>query len=204
VATYIDDVNNLDILANGFALTDIEQIEVLRGPQGTLFGRNAMGGVVNIITKKPTTTSSGFAEVGIGNLGLQRHSLGFKTPLIKDKLFIGINGLFQNQNGYWKNDTTGLKIADGSVNGKLVGGEKNLYDNLFLKWLPSQKLSLTLNLKSQRDWTNTGFFVSQSDRDLALANPDKISLKRIGEPTSKKNATSAMASIGPRQVSPQV
>ncbi|MFM7852352.1 MAG: TonB-dependent receptor, partial [Flammeovirgaceae bacterium] len=70
----------------------------------------------------------------------------------------------------------------GRANGKLVGGEKNLYGNMFLRWLPNSRLSFTLNLKGQRDWSNnTGFFVSQPDRDLALANPDKISLKRVGE-----------------------
>lgn len=185
VSTYIDDVNNIDILANGFAFTDIERIEVLRGPQGTLFGRNAMGGVVNIITKKPTNKTGGFAEVSTGNLGLQRYSAGFKTPIIKDKLFFGLNGLYQNQDGYWKNDTsgTGATPTEGAkYKGKLVGGEKNLYGNLFLKWLPTQRLSLTLNLKGQKDWSNnTGFFVSQADRDLALANPDKINLARVGE-----------------------
>ena len=182
VSTYIDDVNNIDILANGFAFTDIERIEVLRGPQGTLFGRNAMGGVINIITKKPTNKTSGFAEDGVGNLGLQRHSAGFKTPIIKNKLFFGANGLYQSQDGYWKNDTTGTGATDGRANGKLVGGEKNLYGNLYLKWLPTQRLSVTLNLKGQRDWSNnTGFFVSQSNDSIALANPDKINLARVGE-----------------------
>jgi iron complex outermembrane recepter protein len=182
VATYIDDVNSLDILANGFMLTDIERIEVLRGPQGTLFGRNAMGGVVNIITKKPTNRTQGFAEVGVGNLALQRHAAGFKTPIVKDKLFFGINMLYQSRDGYWKNDTTGTGTKDGQINGKTVGGEKNLYGNVYLKWLPSSKLSATLNVKGQRDWSdNTGFFVSQSSEVVAFRNPDKINLSRIGE-----------------------
>jgi iron complex outermembrane receptor protein len=182
VSTYVDDVNSMDILANGFAFTDIERIEVLRGPQGTLFGRNAMGGVINVYTKKPTNKTSGFSEVSLGNLGLQRYSAGFKTPIVSDKLFFGLNALYQSQDGYWKNDTTGTVATDGKANGKLVGGETNVYANLFLKWLPSDRLELVLNLKGQRDWsTNTGFFVSQADRDLALANPDKIQLARIGE-----------------------
>lgn len=182
VATYVDDVNSLDILANGFALTDVERIEILRGPQGTLFGRNAMGGVVNIITKKPTNKTTGFAEASVGNLGLQRYTAEYKAPMIKDKLFFGFSGLYQNLDGYWKNDTTGTGTTDKTANGRLVGGEKHLYGNLFLKWLPAKRLSLTLNLKGQRDWSNnTGFYVSQADRDQALANPDKISLSRVGE-----------------------
>jgi iron complex outermembrane receptor protein len=182
VSTYIDDVNNIDILANGFAFTDIERIEVLRGPQGTLFGRNAMGGVVNIITKKPTNRVSGFAEAGMGNLGLQRYSAGFKMPIVKDKLFFGLNGLYQTQDGFMKNDITGTSATDQSLNGRLVGGEKNLYGNLYLKWLPSSRFNLTLNVKSQRDWSdNSGFFVSQRNDSIAFANPDKINLARIGK-----------------------
>ena len=181
VATYIDDVNNLDILANGMMFTDVERIEVLRGPQGTLFGRNAMGGVVNIITKKPTNRTEGFAEVGVGNLALQRHAAGFKAPIVKDKLFFGVNGLYQSREGYWKNDTTGTGSRDASLQGRTVGGEKNLYGNVFLKWLPSSKFSATLNLKGQRDWSDeTGFFVSQRTPE-AVKTPDKINLARIGE-----------------------
>jgi iron complex outermembrane receptor protein len=182
VATYVDDVNALDILANGFALTDIERIEVLRGPQGTLFGRNAMGGVVNIYTKKPTNKTEGFAEIGFGNFALQHHSVGFKTPLIKDKLFFGINGLFQTKKGYWKNDTTGTGSTDASIQNKTVGDERSFYGNIFLKWLPSSRFSATLNVKAQNDKSDaTGFFVSQYNETVAFAKPETINLSRIGE-----------------------
>lgn len=181
VATYVDDVNSLDILANGFALTDIERIEVLRGPQGTLFGRNAMGGVVNITTKKPNNRTEGFVELSAGNLSLQRHSAGIRVPIVKDKLFFGLNALYQTRDGYWENDTTGTGATDGSIVGQTVGGEKNLYGNAYFKWLPSNKFSATLNVKAQRDWSdNTGFFVSQQSETVAFAHPDRINLSRIG------------------------
>jgi iron complex outermembrane receptor protein len=182
VSTYIDDVNNIDILANGFAFTDIERIEVLRGPQGTLYGRNAMGGVVNIITKKPTNKTSAFGELSFGNLGLQRYSTGYKTPIIKDKLFFGMNGLYQTQEGFLKNDITGTSATDTKLNGKTVGGEQNLYGNVYLKWLPTSRFNLTLNVKGQKDKSdNSGFMVSQSSDTYAFENPDKINLARIAK-----------------------
>ncbi|MBS9462461.1 TonB-dependent receptor [Flagellimonas sp. 389] len=181
VATYIDDVNQLDILANGFALTDIERIEVLRGPQGTLFGRNAMGGVINIVTKQPGNKTEGFGEVGFGNLNLQRHSFGLRTPLIANKLFFGFTGLFQDRNGYWENDASLALVPDPSLDGETVGDYRNLYGNLSLKWLASKKLTFSLNVKSQKDWSNaSGFFVSQPNEEIAFENPDKIYLSRLG------------------------
>ncbi len=182
VATYIDGVNNLDILANGFALTDVERIEVLRGPQGTLFGRNAMGGVVNIITKEPTNRTSGFAEVEAGNLNYQKYAAGVKAPIINNQLFLGVNALYQTRDGFWENDTTGTGTSFTNIDGETVGGESNLYGNISLKWIPNPSFSASLNVKAQQDLSdNTGFFVSQASETIAFDTPDRINLSRIGE-----------------------
>ena len=69
VATYVDGVNQFSLDTYIPNLFDIERIEVLRGPQGTLYGRNAMGGVINIITKKPSNRTQTYAEVNVGNYG---------------------------------------------------------------------------------------------------------------------------------------
>ncbi|KUJ59109.1 hypothetical protein AR687_24820 [Flavobacteriaceae bacterium CRH] len=181
VSTYVDDVNSLDIMAGGFELTDIDRIEILRGPQSTLFGRNAMGGVVNIYTKKPTNKTTRFIELERGNFALQRYSAGIKTPLIKDKLFFGLNGLFLKKDGFMKDDITGTRSTDTSLNGKTIGDEENTYGNVFLKWLINHKLSFVGNVKHQRDFSNaSGYLVSQNSEEIALETPTVINLARIG------------------------
>ncbi|MBS1733928.1 MAG: carboxypeptidase-like regulatory domain-containing protein [Bacteroidetes bacterium] len=81
VATYIDGVNQFSLDTYIAALSDIERIEILRGPQGSLYGRNAMGGVINIITKQPGNSISGFAELNIGNYAQQRYSASIRIPI---------------------------------------------------------------------------------------------------------------------------
>src|SRR5207237_2727262 len=85
VTTYIDGVNQFTLDTYIPQLFDVERIEVLRGPQGTLYGRNAMGGVINIITKQPANKANAFAEMSFGNFGQEHFTLGLRSPIIKDK-----------------------------------------------------------------------------------------------------------------------
>ncbi|WP_316784610.1 TonB-dependent receptor [Pedobacter frigiditerrae] len=163
VATYIDGVNQFSLDTYIASLFDVERIEVLRGPQGSLYGRNAMGGVINIITKQPTNYTTGFAGIDIGNYGQQRYSLGLRTALINDKLFLGVAGQFNKQDGFYVNEFSNSKFD--KLNGFL--------GNYYLKFQASSKFALTLNVKHNNNRNNGTFPLVGSIAD-ALANPFKL------------------------------
>lgn len=160
VTTYIDGVNQFTLDTYIPQLFDVERIEVLRGPQGTLYGRNAMGGVVNIITKQPTNKTDGFVELSQGNYGQQRYAAGIRTPIVKNKLFFGASGLYDGMNGFYTN------AFDNSDFDK----QHSIGGNYYLKYLASSKWAFTLNVKhlAARNW---GSFPLAGSKDDAFANP---------------------------------
>ena len=106
VATYVDGVYQFESFSVPLTFNNVERIEVLRGPQGTLYGRNAFGGVINIVTKKPSNKTEGYAEVGLGNYNQQRYSGSFSIPIVRDKLFLGVSGTFNQHSGIYTNTVT--------------------------------------------------------------------------------------------------
>jgi iron complex outermembrane receptor protein len=80
-AIYIDEVYVSQMAGLAFSLFDIERVEVLRGPQGTLFGRNATGGLANFITRKPTDAQEGYVDVTFGERNLTRIEGAVNSPL---------------------------------------------------------------------------------------------------------------------------
>lgn len=103
VGMYVDGIY-LDRTYMGLGdFNDIERIEVLRGPQGTLFGKNTPAGVINFITKRPSFTSSGAVEVSVGNLGLKKVAGTVTGPLINDQLAVRVSFFDSNRDGTFEN-----------------------------------------------------------------------------------------------------
>ncbi len=108
VGVYVD---NVYLGRPGMALEDlidIDQIEVLRGPQGTLFGRNSAAGVLNVTTKKPSFDFGVDAEASVGNYGYNQERFSITGPLIDGILAFRLTAFNTDRNGYLTNTTTGL------------------------------------------------------------------------------------------------
>ena len=170
VTTYVDGVSQFTLDTYIPQLFDIERIEVLRGPQGTLYGRNAMGGVINIITKQPSNKTDGFVEMSWGNYGQQRYSAAIRTPIIKDKLFFGASGLYEGMNGFYFNQYNNTKFDKQHS----AGG------NYYLKYLANTKWAIILNVKHLSN-RNIGPFPLAGSAADAFANPFQLNQNAVGK-----------------------
>lgn len=105
VGIYVDDVYNSRVAAATFDFLDVDQVEVLRGPQGTLYGKNTTAGAINITTNQPTFDFEGRAELTVGNLGLKQAKAAVSGPL-SDTVAARIAIASTSRNGTLYNPTT--------------------------------------------------------------------------------------------------
>lgn len=183
VATYIDGVNQFGLDTYIAPLFDVERIEVLSGPQGTLYGRNAMAGVINIITRQPGNTTTGFAEMNFGNYGQQRYAVGFRTPLVKNKLFLGVAGVYDRMNGFYTNQ---YDNTDFDKKHSFIG-------NYYLRYIPNAQWALTLNVKHNENRNNGTFPLAGSTAD-AFENPFTVNQNAVTEMIDNTFNSSLVAS----------
>ncbi|GAB3103672.1 TonB-dependent receptor [Aestuariicella hydrocarbonica] len=134
VAIYLDGVQLDSPATNLFSVLDVAQVEVLKGPQGTLYGRNALGGVISITTKTPSEEFGGSISAGVGNFGGHEVSASLEGGLTEN-LKGRISGYYQSRDGYIDNTAPGFddlgQHEQSTFRGKLV-------------YTPTDKLEITL------------------------------------------------------------
>ena len=106
IASYLDETYISSNAAQIFQLLDVERVEVLRGPQGTLYGRNATGGAVNFVSRKPTNESNGMLRAGLGSWGTRKFEAAYGAP-ISDTAAYRAAVLKTDSDGWLKNRFTG-------------------------------------------------------------------------------------------------
>ncbi|KLE07703.1 TonB-dependent receptor [Aliarcobacter butzleri] len=134
VGLYVDGVPTNSAFGFDDSLGDIERIEVLRGPQGTLYGKNSEAGVINIITKQPNNEIRGKISSTIGNEGRKDIGLNVSGPIIKDKFYVGVAYKHQEKDGFIKNNLTNEYVND----------KKSDYGKLILRATPTDNLDVSL------------------------------------------------------------
>ena len=133
VGIYVDDVYYSRAASSTFDFLDVARIEVLRGPQGTLYGKNTTAGALNITSRQPTFDFQGRAEVSIGNLGFKQAKAAVSGPL-SDKLAARVAISATSRKGTIFNQATGNWINE----------QDNLGLRAQLLWRPTPDLEVTL------------------------------------------------------------
>jgi len=155
VSIYVDDVYVSQMSAAGFLLFDMERVEVLRGPQGTLFGRNATGGLANYITVKPSEEFEGYAKVTGGSYEQVKFE-GAVGGELTDGIMGRVSVATHHNSGYVEN-----RLLDKDIN-----NANDYAGRGQLLITPSEDFEVLLNVRGSLQQIRTGFFENVSSRDL--------------------------------------
>ena len=166
VGFYIDDVYYGSVYGSIFQLADIANIQVLRGPQGTLFGKNNEAGAILLYTPEPKGAATGEIKVGYGSYSREFIKAGFDIPLIADQLAMGIGAAANRSNGYvhridfaCANPGASNLVATTTAPGCRVGSEGGDDERSLratLKWTPGSSFSMVVKGELHDDTSEAG------------------------------------------------
>jgi len=153
-------------VAKGFNITlmDIERIEVLKGPQGTLYGKEAEAGVINIITKQPNNETRGKIGVELGEDNKRQYTFSASGPIVEDKFYVGISAKHYEKNGFIKN----------TLNGGYTDDREHDYGRLHLRYTPTDDLEISLiSSKLKYDDGNINYVMPYVPRDNGVSTDEQ-------------------------------
>ena len=164
VGLYVDDVYYSTLTGSVLDLLDLERIEVLRGPQGTLAGMNSIGGSIKLYTKKPDGRNGGYVEATIGDYGRRDFRGSADFSIVPDRLAVRIAGVSRNQDGYVTRydfacthptlaATYNIPSQAEGKNCKLgtEGGKSYIALRGSVRWTPSDRLEININGDVSKD-----------------------------------------------------
>jgi len=162
IAIYVDEVYISQMSGAGFMLFDMERAEVLRGPQGTLFGRNATGGLVQYVTVKPSQEAGGYSSFTYGEYNQMKYQGAVGVPLT-DRLSMRFSGALHQRDGYIEN----REHPDLNLN-----NANEFAGRLQLLW-EGEEWDVLLNMRQGRQDIRTGFFQHASSVEPGQLTPGR-------------------------------
>jgi iron complex outermembrane receptor protein len=165
VGIYVDDVYIPTLSSSLLDLMDLERIEVLRGPQGTLAGKNSIGGAIKLFSSKPDGSGTGSLQATYGSFN-RIDVRGFADFQIAENLYARISGLTKNRDGYVTILDYGLTHPGSNVpsnnnagkSGELgtLGGQAVAAGRLSLRWVPTDRVEINLAADYTRERSDSG------------------------------------------------
>ncbi|MDX9874966.1 MAG: TonB-dependent receptor [Spongiibacteraceae bacterium] len=182
VGIYIDDVYHPTLFGSVFDLLDLERVEVLRGPQGTLAGKNSIGGAIKLHSRKPTGDGDGFIEATAGSNSRRDFRAAYDFSLIPDQLFMRVSAVSKFRDGHVDRVDygchTGLVPAQVIDHGCRIGsegGEDYHGMRAALRWLPTENLEVNFAVDLSEDDSEAGASILATTFDPANASTPYIS-----------------------------
>ena len=191
VTTYIDGVPQLNANTSSLELIDIDQIEFVRGPQGALFGRNTVGGLINISSIRPALDRvSGSVNAGFGDYGLREARFTVAAPVVPHEAGVSFAGGFSERDGYATNPLTGHDLDWREA----YFGKAQLFWNLSKEW--SARAILSGERARDGDYRLNDLLSARTNPSLAPRNFEGFTHRDVLAPTlliAGKNGTMDLA-----------
>lgn len=186
VVIYIDGIAHSGREGFDASLANVERVEVLRGPQGTLYGKDAIGAVINIVTKRPDNDWHGKIGAEYGNENHMRGLFNANGALIDDKLFLGLNGQYSQDDGWITNDNPGRDDDFNKMNDRRI--------NLNLTATPTEQFTARLSITNEytREYGVDGYAIQGTPQlsDFSRDDAEHVNMDAPTRQVTENNSQS--------------